>query len=224
MPEIRDDSECPVCRGRRVRHFQTVRGRIYFRCADCGATFLSRAQLPTPQEERERYDQHRNDPKEPGYRRFLSRLADPLLARLSGPAEGLDFGCGPGPALAEMLTEAGHTVHCYDPFYAPYPELLDGRYEFITATEVFEHLHEPAETLDLLDGLLRPGGCLGVMTEFLTDDSRFAGWYYRNDVSHVVFYTEETLRRVALLMGWEIAVPRKNVAIFTKPATPKRLD
>ena len=33
--------------------------------------------------------------------------------------EGCWAGCGPGPALAEMLREAGHTVATYDPLFAP---------------------------------------------------------------------------------------------------------
>ena len=61
-----------------------------------------------------------------GYRRFLSKLADPLMARLAPGARGLDYGCGPGPALAAMLREAGHEVALYDPFFAPDPAPLSG--------------------------------------------------------------------------------------------------
>ena len=42
--------------------------------------------------------------------RFLGRLAEPLVERLDPGASGLDFGCGPGPALAAMLTRRGYTV------------------------------------------------------------------------------------------------------------------
>lgn len=214
--QANQDSCCPVCLSEAVDHFQTVRGRVYFRCERCRATYLSRAQLPTPEQEKTRYDEHQNDPGDPGYREFLGRLATPLLKRLPPGAQGLDFGCGPGPALAGMVAEAGHDVSVYDPFYAPDQSVLERKYDFITATEVLEHLHRPAETLELLDSLLRPGGLLGVMTEFLTNDRRFAGWYYRQDLTHVVFYAEQTLRMIARLRGWAIDIPRKNVAIFQK--------
>jgi SAM-dependent methyltransferase len=207
---------CPVCGCQEVAHFQTVQGRVYYRCGRCVATYLSRDQLPTPEQERTRYDQHRNDPEDPGYRDFLRRLARPLLKKLPAQAEGLDFGSGPGPALAGILSEAGHRVSCYDPFYAPDGKVLEREYDFITATEVMEHLHSPAQTLRRLDRLLRPGGYLGVMTEFLTDDSRFATWYYRQDVTHVVFYCETTMETIAEEMRWEVEIPRKNVAIFRK--------
>ena len=35
---------------------------------------------------------------------------EPLLARLGPASHGLDYGCGPGPALATMLREEGHGV------------------------------------------------------------------------------------------------------------------
>lgn len=218
---------CPVCGGRETRHFIWTRGRNYYRCEACMATYLAREQLPTLDEERARYDEHRNDPDDPGYRDFLNRLAGPLLTRLYPGAHGLDFGCGPGPALVRILEEAGMEMRCYDPFYDPDAGALKERYDFVTATEVLEHLHEPARTICLLDALVKPGGYLGVMTEFLTEDAAFANWYYRSDISHVVFYREETLRTIGKRMGWEIVIPRKNVALFRKPlhsvgATPSR--
>ncbi|MGM0675415.1 MAG: class I SAM-dependent methyltransferase [Spirochaetota bacterium] len=209
-----------MCRSPDIGHFQTVGERVYGRCRACEATFLSPAQFPTPEQERTRYESHQNAVDDPGYRSFLNRLAAPMIARLPPQSRGLDFGCGPGPALAHMLRDAGHHVSCYDPFFAPDTAVLETSYDFITATEVVEHLHEPASTFELLDALMRPGALLGIMTEFLTDDSRFAGWYYRNDISHVVFYTARTLKRLAERMGWEIEIPRKNVAIFSKPAQP----
>ena len=219
MESVADES-CPLCANEGALHFRTVRGRIYYRCPLCRATFLSRRQLPTPEEEQSRYEEHQNDPKDPGYRSFLSRLADPLLERLAPGREGLDFGCGPGPALFEMLVEAGHRMQCYDPFFRPETVALERRYDFVTATEVLEHLHEPRKTLSLLDRLVRPGGLVGVMTEFLTDDSRFDNWYYRRDRTHVIFYGYRTMEVIADQWGWKLDIPRKNVAIFEKARRP----
>ncbi|MEI4850515.1 class I SAM-dependent methyltransferase, partial [Klebsiella pneumoniae] len=84
-----------------------------------------------------------------------------------GPgARGLDFGCGPGPALATMLREAGMDMALFDPFFYPQASVLERQYDFITCTEVVEHLHRPAEVFRQLDRLLAPGGWLGVMTCF----------------------------------------------------------
>jgi SAM-dependent methyltransferase len=154
---------------------------------------------------------------DPAYRAFLGRLAAPLLARVPLGAEGLDFGCGPGPALAAMLTEAGRACAVWDPVFAPDPAPLSRAHAFIACTEVVEHLHDPAGVFDLFDRLLAPGGWLGVMTCFQTDDARLAGWWYRKDPTHVVFYREATFRRLAADRGWSCEIPRKDVALMRKP-------
>ncbi|MBL3558869.1 class I SAM-dependent methyltransferase [Marinobacter sp. JB05H06] len=168
------------------------------------------------QAERAVYDLHHNDPGDEGYRRFLSKLTGPLLERLETGAKGLDFGCGPGPALAVMLREAGLEVALYDPFYYPDTSTLAQQYDFITCTEVVEHLHSPAEIFRQLDRLLVPGGLLGVMTCFQTDDERFANWHYRRDPTHIVFYRQTTMQWLANAYGWLLEIPAKDVAIFQK--------
>lgn len=223
---------CPVCRSTVTDPFMTVRERTYRRCPVCSATFLVPWQLPAPAVERRRYDQHNNSNSDARYVEFLRRLADPLLAHLAianeadaneRPRRGLDFGSGPVPVLADLLRSARCHVECYDPFYAPREALLEGaaRYDFITCCEVAEHLHDPAREFQRLRRLLRPGGILGIMTEFQTDDTRFARWYYREDVSHVVFYREETLRHVAHQLGMTITIPRKNVALLQAAAADR---
>ena len=208
---------CRVCGSGRCRPYASLDGKDYWRCAACAAVFLDRADLPTPEAERAHYLLHENDPDDPAYRRFLARLGDPLAARLSAGSRGLDYGCGPGPGLAAMLRERGHTIVLYDPFFAPDRSVLTGTYDFIVCSEVAEHFHEPAHEFARLDALLKPGGWLGLMTCFRTDDSRFAGWHYRRDPTHVVFYAEETMRHLAAIRGWSCEIPRKDVALMRKP-------
>ena len=216
---IRAAPTCPVCETAAVSFFADLGGREYWRCEACKATFLAPAQRLDRAAEKREYDQHRNDIDDEGYRRFLARLAEPLLECVPANSEGLDYGCGPGPALAAMLTAAGHRMHLWDPIYRPDTAVLEQTYDFITCTEVVEHMHRPAEEFRRLDRLLRPGGRLGMMTIFQTDDARFAGWHYRRDPTHVVFYRESTLALVADRMGWMMEIPRANVAIFRKPGS-----
>ncbi len=195
---------CPVCRGAGAAEFARVRDRLYWRCPDCSATFLDRSRLPDPDRESARYRQHRNDPADPGYREFLDRLARPLLLRLAPNSLGLDYGCGPGPALAQILSQAGHRVRLYDPLFFPDESALAQTYRFITCTETAEHFHDPAGEFDRLDRLLCPGGWLALMTRLLSDDERFAGWTYRRDPTHVVFYKPATFEAVCRGRGWRI--------------------
>ncbi len=209
-------SDCRLCGHAGVEHFATVEGRRYLRCPRCHLTFLSAAQLPDRADEKAQYDLHRNDPGDPGYRRFLDQLGAPLCERLEAGARGLDFGCGPGPALARMLEERGHPMHVYDPIYAPDPAVLDRHYDFVTCTEVLEHLHWPGREWQQFGGLVRPGGWLGVMTRFLTDDGHFPRWHYRRDPTHVCFWGPATFRWLAREYGWELVKMDNPVALLRR--------
>lgn len=208
---------CPVCTRPHACHLTTIGERDYWRCPRCAARFLDPGDHPDPEAERRHYLLHENDPADAGYRRFLSKLAQPLLERLPPHSAGLDYGCGPGPALARMLEEAGHKVALYDPFFFPDPAPLQHRYDFVTCTETAEHFHHPGEEFARLMELVRPGGLLAVMTCFQTDDARFEDWHYRRDPTHVVFYRAETFRWLAAAQGWSCESPGKDVALLRRP-------
>lgn len=198
--------------------FADIGGLRYFRCGACDLTFLDPAQRPSPEEERAEYALHRNDPDDLRYRAFLQQALDPLLPRLKRGAQGLDFGCGPGPTLSVMLAEAGYPTANYDPNFRPDPSVLNRRYDFITCTEVVEHLHRPGEVFARLDALLNPGGFLSIMTERLTLERDFVGWRYRRQPSHVVFYSDQTIDWIAHRFGWSASLHGPLVALFEKPA------
>ena len=138
-------------------------------------------------------------------------------------ARGLDFGCGPAPVLASLLTNAGYPCAAYDPLFAPDAALLDERYDFVACSEVVEHVHDPAGVFARFGRLLGRGGLLGVMTRFHDIDTPFATWWYRRDPTHVCFYAEATMRWIAAGRGWEVSFPRPDVALFSVP-TPDPAD
>lgn len=207
---------CPLCHDPQPHHLLAVDGRDYWACQICAARFLDPRDHPTPAQERNHYYLHENDPNDPAYRAFLSKLAKPLLEKLSPGQKALDYGAGPGPALAAMMREAGHDVTIYDPIFADNKSALVGPYDVITCTETAEHFHNPAGEFARLDRLLRPGGLLAVMTCFQTDDDKFSSWHYRKDPTHVVFYREQTFHYIADQYGWTLEIPVKDVALMQK--------
>jgi len=207
---------CIVCADASVQHFIAAAGRDYWRCEQCGATFLDPAQRLTPDEELARYRRHQNDPADAGYRAHLARLVEPLLAKLPPGAQGLDYGCGPGPALAQMLTAAGHRVALYDAFFYPERDNLARQYDFIACSETVEHFHDPAAEFARFDGLLRPGGVLAILTAFPPAEESFADWHYRRDPTHVVFYRPETFAYLATCFGWSCEVVSPGVVLMSK--------
>jgi SAM-dependent methyltransferase len=81
----------------------------------------------------------------------------------------------------------------FDPFFHPDASVLEESYDFIAASEVAEHLYDPAKEFARLRRLLKPGGRLGIMTERCSHETDFGSWYYRRDPTHVAFYSRETL-------------------------------
>lgn len=205
---------CRLCHAGALRVRETVAGQLYLICALCEATQLAPQHLPPRAVEEEQYRLHENDPADAGYRAFVARVVDPLAARLAPASCGLDFGCGSGPAGAELLRERGHHVALYDPLFAPDDSLLGRQYDFILCCEVAEHFHHPAREFALLARLLKPGGLLAVMTGFETPDQDFARWHYRRDPTHVIFYRRASFRHLAALHGWNVDFPASNVAIL----------
>lgn len=185
---------CPLCAGPKISPYLSDRRRSYLHCAVCGLVFVPPVWHLTREVERAEYELHQNAIDDLGYRKFLSRLMQPLVDRLPAGAQGLDFGCGPGPALAHMLRELGFEVALYDSFFMPDRAPLGMHYDFVCATEVVEHLHRPGQILEQLWSLLRPGGWLGVMTKLVRDHTAFTHWHYKNDPTHVCFFSEDTWR------------------------------
>ena len=197
---------CPLC-GDGARLWAHVMGAAYHRCGTCALTVLDPAHWPDPAAERARYEQHRNRPDDPGYRRFLAKLADPLDDRVPRGSSGLDFGCGPGPTLSAIMEERGHRVRDYDPFFVPDEDVFARTYDFVTCSEVIEHVHDPPRVLATLKSLLRPGGMLVIMSGMVDDGADFANWHYVRDPTHVCFYQPDTMTWIAERFGWRMERP-----------------
>jgi hypothetical protein len=210
------DNSCLLCSHSNARHYHRDKARSYLQCIRCGLVFVPPRERLNNSEEKARYDLHRNDPYDPGYRSFLSRLAEPLLARVSIGSEGLDFGCGPGPALPVMMLEQGRPMTVYDPFYAPDDSVWLRTYDFITATEVLEHLYRPREELNRLFRVLRPGGWLGIMTKLLPDHAAFLNWSYMQDSTHVCFFNIATFEYIAGHWNASLELSGSDVVLFQK--------
>ncbi len=192
-----DKHACPLCEGLSIVPYHRDKFRSYLSCQTCQLVFVPPAFHLSAAEEKAYYDLHENRPDDPGYRRFLERLFTPLNERLAPNSQGLDFGCGPGPALATMLEEAGHAVALYDPHYAPDDTVLTARYDFITLSEVVEHLAAPGPELDRLWAALNLGGVLGIMTKRVRDAQAFRTWHYITDPTHICYFSDATFRWLA---------------------------
>ncbi|MES2857506.1 MAG: class I SAM-dependent methyltransferase [Bdellovibrionota bacterium] len=140
---------------------------------------------------------HENDSEDVNYRNFLKPVFDAVKERIATPASGLDFGCGDGPALYEMLNAGGYEMSLYDLYFRPDRSPLHKTYDFVTCTEVVEHFRAPRESFEELKSLVRPKGLLAIMTFIYPDDCDFENWHYRRDPTHVSFYSKKSFEWLA---------------------------
>lgn len=190
--------------------------RDFYLCNRCKLIFVPSDQRLSAEEELSRYEQHENDPDDPRYRNFLSRMFKPLVKKLPDNSYGLDFGSGPGPTLHLMFEEAGHSMRIYDPFYADDPGVFEDQYDFITTTETAEHLYNPLMEFDRLWSCLKPEGFLGIMTRRWTDIESFKNWHYKKDDTHVIFFHENTFRWLQKRWNAGLEIYVRDVVIFEK--------
>ena len=167
-------------------------------------------------EEKKRYSFHQNSIENEGYVQFLNRIIEPAKQYISIGMSGIDYGCGPNPVLSQLVEKNGLKCDYYDPFF--FPKIDIGRkYDFVFATECFEHFFSPADELKLICGILNTGGILGIMTEFVTDTTDFCNWYYKNDPTHVCFYSKKSIAYINNAFGFsEIYNDGHRVTILKK--------
>ena len=133
----------------------------------------------------------------------------------------LDAGCAMG-YMVEAALKAGYDAYGFDPSSyalsradasvrkrlkghtvksAVYPK---NRFDVVTLTDVFEHLHEPRADLVKLASLLKPGGLVVIATGN-TDSlaARLFGWRWTFYIppQHLYFYNKSNLTQVLEMSG-----------------------
>ena len=208
---------CLVCSSQDITSFETSNDlKQHWYCNNCEVRFLDPTHYLSSDNEKERYEEHNNVIQDEGYRTFLSKVTNPLEKHLQKNDFGLDYGCGHGPALADILKKKGFKIDLYDPYFYPDKTVFKNKYEFITCTEAAEHFYNPLAEFNRMNELLKKNGVLAVMTSLFNNSINFDNWYYRRDPTHVIFYSEKTFHVIAKQRNWSCWVEDKNVIFFKK--------
>lgn len=184
--------KCPLCYGDK-EVFHRINGKIYYQCRICFGISLDPVHFLEPEKEIQRYLEHQNDVNDIGYREFVQPVTSAILADFTPRHLGLDYGAGPGPVIARVLKEKSYNIRLYDPYFCPDEKYLERRYDYIVCSEVIEHFKFPGAEFKRLKGLLKNPGALYCLTR-IYDGIDFKKWYYKNDPTHVFFYTAETIQ------------------------------
>jgi 2-polyprenyl-3-methyl-5-hydroxy-6-metoxy-1,4-benzoquinol methylase len=205
---------CPLCTSSQTGVYQK---EPFFRCGECQLVFKDPATRLSQVEEKKRYQEHQNSMENEGYVQFLKPVVSEANKHLPPRARVLDFGCGPGPVLAELLQMDGFKTFRYDPFF--YPHGLENLppLDAVTCTEAAEHFFNPQKEFNTIFSLLKPEGALILMTEIYPEGTILQDWYYTKDPSHVCFYSDSTLSWIA--KKYQRQYTAKSSRLFLMTAT-----
>lgn len=204
---------CPLCRSLSLSQFQN---ESFLRCQDCALILKNRQDWPSAASEKARYLKHENTPDNLGYIEFLKPVIEHVKSHHPPGSRGLDFGCGPRPVLAEILGEAQYLMEIYDPFF--FPRDLDAHdLDFVTCTEVLEHVFDCQQELTRMFSLLHTKGELILQTQLYKENQSLSDWFYTRDLTHVNFHSEKTLRWIARHFQKKFTPVAADVFSFTSP-------
>lgn len=200
---------CPLCQSKELSTFQSP---AYQRCGHC--KLILKVDRPTKMEEKARYLQHHNNSDDSGYRNFLAPVVNVVASLCPPGSHGLDYGSGPTPVLSTWLKEKGYAVDAYDYFFAPNGLAKATELDFVTCIETAEHFFNPLEEFETMFARLKKGGALILMTELFHEHLFLTEWSYTRDLTHVAFYSRETLEWCAAHFGVQLHFINERLFVF----------
>jgi Zn-finger nucleic acid-binding protein len=206
---------CPLCQSE-SHLFSQDKKRHYHQCSQCSFVFVDSSEYISKEEEEKRYSTHNNSAEDSRYVEYLTKVRDSFLEMKLSGNNGVDIGCGSSTLLADLFRQTGQHLLSYDPQFHPSQDWMNSKYDFFTLSEVIEHLHHPLEVLSSLRDKLNPGGKIFVKTEFIPPKEKreFNLWYYKNDDTHVHFYTEPSTTELSRQLKMELEFSPTQRGIF----------
>ncbi|WP_434638103.1 class I SAM-dependent methyltransferase [Sulfurimonas sp. NW7] len=204
---------CPLCQNSAGLLYEE--NQRYFACKVCHGIFVDETDLPDAQSEKERYELHDDNTEDAGYRKFVSPITANIEKDFSKKAKGLDFGAGTSQIITKVMQEKGYDISPYDPYFHPNKALLENKYDYIASCEVIEHFYRPAKEFTLLKSMLKEKAKLYLMTDMYDERVEFSSWYYKNDPTHVFFYTKKTFEWIEKKFGFSNLFIEKRLIILS---------
>ena len=200
----------------------------YVRCSNCGFCFAPEFSAWTLEEFEEKIYNDEYALVDPDYSQARPRenaaYLNSILGDRARALKHLDYGGGSG-VLAQVLRDANWQSTSYDPFVDRSVGVEQiGRFELITAFEVFEHVPDVNQLMSSLRTLLAPDGVV-IFTTFLSDGNiepqqRLNWWYASPRNGHISLYSSKSLEILAGQYGLNFGSFTKNNHIFFSTVPP----
>ena len=250
-PEQLRDTPCPICQSLCEIHdvvdfnksceenrgiFLPLSGIpiYYLLCTTCGFCFAPECYTWTKQEFSDRVYNQGYAAIDPDYAEIRpTGSANSLISMFGGKEYShdirhLDYGGGNG-RLTALLQQNGFNSSYYDPFVHSDEELGNlGKFNLITAIEVFEHVPDVHQLMRELNQLLTDDGIVlfttGISDGLIQDKKKVTSWWYtapRN--GHISIFSSNSISRLAQQYGflfgtggWHILLKQRSVPRFAE--------
>ncbi len=187
---------CLICSSNAIFYTKDKK-RNYFLCEPCQLIFVPRSELISEADERSRYELHDNDEQNLSYANYLDEICHHIYPLIEKGKNGLDFGSGKSKIMSDLLSQRELTIDSYDIFFHPNEEIWLKKYDFIILSEVIEHLRDPLLTMKNIRSILSGDGKLFIKTNlFEFETQNFLTWYYKNDPTHIQFFSWHALEEL----------------------------
>jgi SAM-dependent methyltransferase len=136
----------------------------------------------------------------------------------------LDYGGGNG-LLSNLLCESGWKSTSYDPFFNQGVQVADlGKFDLITALEVFEHVPDVRQLVSNLSSLLAQDG-LVLFTTLLSDGNiklrqRISWWYAAPRNGHISLFSRKSLKILGKMAGLRLGTSSSGLHAFCRKVPP----
>ncbi|HEY0268369.1 MAG TPA: class I SAM-dependent methyltransferase [Methyloradius sp.] len=177
----------------------------YYMCDECDFCFAPEIYQWSKDEFAEKIYNERYIEVDPDYQDTRPRNKAISLVKTFGEhalnIKHLDYGGGAG-LLSELLNEAGWQSTSYDPFYNRDTSVEDlGKFDLITAYEVFEHVPDVKSLIANLLSLLNDEGVI-LFSTLISDGNiarrqRISWWYASPRNGHISLFSKQSLAILA---------------------------
>ena len=204
------NKSCEEARGKFLRPAGIPVG--YVLCGNCGFCFAPEFRTWKLEEFEQRIYNDEYVFVDPDYIETRPRANAANLVSMFGDRarsiKHLDYGGGSG-LLAQLLRQADWQSVSYDPFVDRSVSIGQlGKFDLITAFEVFEHVPDVRELMSKLGSLLCPGG-LVLFSTLLSDGNiqpkqKLSWWYASPRNGHISLFSRQSLAILARDYGVNI--------------------
>jgi hypothetical protein len=207
---------CPVCEGNSTQPIDDQQP-VYLLCTNCDYLFLEPSLRLELEQEQKRYQEHNNDLEDPKYVEYLKKTWDRVSDQLEPGSLVIDYGCGPTRGLQRLLQGQDLQVVSYDPiFYPTSVDVLKGNVDVIFCSEAIEHMYQPKSELERWQSLLKPEGLITLRTAFHKGSEGFREWWYKDDPTHIGFFSVKTFEWISKKYDLEILHMHSPYVSFRK--------